>query len=519
MEGDFIKINEWLLPLSWLYGLGVRLRNQMFELGLLKSRSFDIPVISVGNITVGGSGKTPHVEYLIRLLKDKTKVAVLSRGYKRKSKGYVLASKNTAMADIGDEPYQMKTKFADIYVAVDKNRCHGIERLTNDEATSDTDVILLDDAYQHRYVKPGVNILLVDYHRLIIYDKLLPAGRLREPQSGKARADIVIITKCPNDLKPMDIRVIIKAMGLYPYQKLFFTTLEYDSLQPVFCGEPRPLHSLGGNENILLLTGIASPKQMIYDLKAYSEAITPMTFPDHHQFTRKDIERINEAFAAMPAPKMIITTEKDNARLFGMEGLSDEVRHSLYMLPVKVKFMLGQEEEFNNKIIGYVQKTASWLKQRMTTSPKTAIILGTGLGQLASEITDSYEIPYEEIPNFPVSTVEGHAGKLIFGKLGGVDIMAMEGRFHYYEGYSMKKVTFPIRIMYELGIKTLFVSNASGGMNPDFKIGDLMIITDHINLFPQHPLRGKNIPTGPRFPDMHETYDKQLIAEACTECT
>ena len=358
MEGDFIKINEWLLPLSWLYGLGVRLRNQMFELGLLKSRSFDIPVISVGNITVGGSGKTPHVEYLIRLLKDKTKVAVLSRGYKRKSKGYVLASKNTAMADIGDEPYQMKTKFADIYVAVDKNRCHGIERLTNDEATSDTDVILLDDAYQHRYVKPGVNILLVDYHRLIIYDKLLPAGRLREPQSGKARADIVIITKCPNDLKPMDIRVIIKAMGLYPYQKLFFTTLEYDSLQPVFCGEPRPLDSLGGNENILLLTGIASPKQMIYDLKAYSEAITPMTFPDHHQFTRKDIERINEAFAAMPAPKMIITTEKDNARLFGMEGLSDEVRHSLYMLPVRVKFMLGQEEEFNNKIIGYVQKNS-----------------------------------------------------------------------------------------------------------------------------------------------------------------
>lgn len=150
----------------------------------------------------------------------------------------------------------------------------------------------------------------------------------------------------------------------------------------------------------------------------------------------------------------------------------------------------------------------------MTTSPKTAIILGTGLGQLASEITDSYEFPYQEIPNFPVSTVEGHAGKLIFGKLGGKDIMAMDGRFHYYEGYSMKEVTFPERVMYELGIKTLFVSNASGGMNPAFSIGNLMIITDHINFFPEHPLHGPNFPTGPRFPDMHEAYDHELIALA-----
>jgi purine-nucleoside phosphorylase len=147
----------------------------------------------------------------------------------------------------------------------------------------------------------------------------------------------------------------------------------------------------------------------------------------------------------------------------------------------------------------------------MTTSPKTAIILGTGLGQLASEITDKTEIAYSDIPNFPVSTVEGHSGKLIFGKLGGVDILAMQGRFHYYEGYSMKEVTFPVRVMYELGIKTLFVSNAAGGMNPKFNIGDLMVITDHINFFPEHPLRGKNFPTGPRFPDMHSTYDPLLI--------
>ena len=150
---------------------------------------------------MGGSGKTPHVEYLIRLLKDKTKVAVLSRGYKRKSRGFVLADADTTMDQIGDEPYQMKKKFPDIYVAVDKNRCEGIDMLTDDSVAKGTDVVLLDDAYQHRYVVPGINILLIDYHRLIIYDKLLPAGRLREPQEGKARADIVIITKCPHDLK------------------------------------------------------------------------------------------------------------------------------------------------------------------------------------------------------------------------------------------------------------------------------------------------------------------------------
>ena len=158
-----------------------------------------------------------------------------------------------------------------------------------------------------------------------------------------------------------------------------------------------------------------------------------------------------------------------------------------------------------------IQETASWLKARIASTPKTAIVLGTGLGQLATEITDKCEYPYSEIPNFPVSTVEGHSGKLIFGKLGGVDIMAMQGRFHYYEGYSMKEVTFPVRVMYEMGIKTLFVSNAAGGMNPGFKIGDLMVITDHINFFPEHPLRGKNFPTGPRFPDMHQTYDLDLI--------
>ena len=358
MEGDFIKINEWLTPFSWLYGIGVSLRNQMFELGILKSKSFDVPVISVGNITVGGSGKTPHVEHLIHQLHDKVKVAVLSRGYKRKSRGYVLAGKQSTAREIGDEPYQIMKKFPDIYVAVDKSRCDGIERLTTDEETKDVDVILLDDAYQHRYVKPGINILLVDYHRLIIYDKLLPAGRLREPQSGKSRADIVIITKCPADLKPMEFRVLTRALNLYPYQKLFFTTLEYGNLQPLYCGENLPLAQIPADTHALLLTGIASPKQMMMDLQPFVKDIHPMTFADHHQFSKRDICKLNEQFAAMPEPKMVITTEKDNARLFGLEGLSEEVRHHIYQLPIRIKFMLGQEEEFHEKIIGYVRKNS-----------------------------------------------------------------------------------------------------------------------------------------------------------------
>jgi tetraacyldisaccharide 4'-kinase len=365
IEGDLISIKKKLLPLSWLYSLGIGFRNLLFEMGILKSRSYSTPVISVGNITVGGTGKTPHVEYLIRLLKDKAKVAVLSRGYKRKTSGFVLAGNDATVRSIGDEPFQMKTKFPDITVAVDKKRTRGIERLTSGDYVKDIDVIFLDDAFQHRYVKPGINILLVDYHRLIIYDKLLPAGRLREPVVSKNRADIVIVTKCPKDLKPMEFRVITKAMSLYPYQQLFFSTHEFEALRLVFPEKPRhpetPEHmelSALADKNILLLTGIASPEQMLIDLKAYAKEVTPLAFSDHHNFKKKDVDRINEAFTALPSPKLIITTEKDETRLKQVEGLSDEVRKHLYVLPIKIQILLDQENTFNQYIINYVRKNS-----------------------------------------------------------------------------------------------------------------------------------------------------------------
>ena len=359
MEGDFIKIRKWLLPLSWLYRLGVSFRNQLFKLGILKSRSFDVPVISVGNITVGGSGKTPHVEYLIRMLKDSFQVAVLSRGYKRNSRGYVLAESDTPMKIIGDESYQIKQKFPTVHVAVDKDRCHGIDRLMADKETKDTNVVLLDDAFQHRYVKPGINILLVDYHRLIIYDKLLPAGRLREPLVSKNRADIVIITKCPKDLNPIDFRVLKKVMKLYPFQQIYFTTIKYCNLQPVFIDDnpsEKPLKHING-KNILLITGIASPKQLEIDLEDHT-SLTTLSFPDHHNFTSKNISRINREFDKLPEPRLIITTEKDKTRLENTEGLSPEARKNIFALPIEVRFMLGKEKTFNDKILSYVRKNS-----------------------------------------------------------------------------------------------------------------------------------------------------------------
>lgn len=356
MEGDFIKIRKGFLPLAYIYGMAVRLRNVLFDTGLLESRSFAVPVISVGNITVGGSGKTPHVEYLIRLLQEKYNVTVLSRGYKRKTHGFVLAQKGVTAREIGDEPFQMYSKYGNrINVAVNANRCEGIERILKGKDTEKTDVILLDDAYQHRYVKPGVNILLVDYHRLIVYDALLPAGCLREPQEGKRRADIVIVTKCPPDLRPMDFRVITKALDLFPYQKLFFTTIRYEALRPVFTeAKPFAMTDITPEHHVVVLTGIASPKHLLADLQRFTENIHALSFADHHSFKERDISCLNNLFDALPEKRVVITTEKDAARLVNTDGISNDVRSHMYALPIAVDFMLDQREEFNEEIVGYI---------------------------------------------------------------------------------------------------------------------------------------------------------------------
>lgn len=342
MEGDHIRINHWLLPLSWLYGLGVSIRNLMFDTGMLKSQKFDLPVICVGNITVGGTGKTPHTEYLVRLLSKQHQVAVLSRGYKRKSEGYVLANTNTPMTEIGDEPFQMKQKFPHIHMAVDKDRCHGIQELMKDNVQPPTDVVILDDAYQHRYVKAGLNILLMDYHRLIYFDKLLPAGRLRESKAGRLRADIVIITKCPPDITPMDKRGIVMSLDLAKWQRVFFTTYKY------------PDHLEGVGTCPLVVTGIASPKQMEYDLKKLIPEFEMMSFPDHHNFTEQDIEDIRTKAAG----RTILTTEKDATRLKGLENIT--------VIPIEVEFLDNQAYEFDGLIADFMAQHSH--HKKITTS-------------------------------------------------------------------------------------------------------------------------------------------------------
>jgi tetraacyldisaccharide 4'-kinase len=344
------------MPFAWLYGLGVFVRNELFEMKVLTSKSYPIPIINVGNITVGGTGKTPHTEYLIRLLRGEFHVAVLSRGYKRKSRGFQLATAETSVEVIGDEPFQMKQKFPEITVAVDANRRHGIEQIL--QQVPEVDVILLDDAFQHRYVKPGINILLTDCHRLICDDALLPAGRLREPASGKARANMVVVTKCPQDIKPIHFRIIQKSLGLYPYQKLFFSTLRYGHPVQVDTHEEVPLSDFSGGGRLLLITGIANPAPLVQYLEQRGFRITHLSYGDHHFFTSKEVEQINRIFGEMGGDIPVITTEKDSTRLATLRGLNEGVRRHLYALPIEIEFLQDNEYSFKDKIIDYVRKNS-----------------------------------------------------------------------------------------------------------------------------------------------------------------
>ncbi len=350
----------WLFaPLAFLYRLVMGLRNKFFDWKILPSEEFDVPVISVGNLTVGGTGKTPHTEYLIKLLKDRCKVALLSRGYKRKSKGFLLATSGCSAKSIGDEPYQVKLKFPDIHVAVDSNRRNGIHKLCESEISKNVEAILLDDAFQHRYVIPGVSIVLMDYNRPVYEDSLLPVGMLRESISSLDRAHVVIVTKCPEDIKPIDFRVVTKRLNLRPYQRLYFTTFSYGKMrafQPPH--ECRAMSTLSTDTHILLVTGIASADPLVERLREYTEHITHLEYSDHHDFTRAELLSISRIYAAIEAEdKLIITTEKDAARLRCCM-LDEVVVDNLYVLPVEVKFLQNQQANFDHYIIDYVSKNS-----------------------------------------------------------------------------------------------------------------------------------------------------------------
>jgi tetraacyldisaccharide 4'-kinase len=350
-----------LYPLAWLYGVGVSMRNQMYDLNLLKSTEFDVPVISIGNITVGGTGKTPHVEYLVNLLKEKFGVATLSRGYKRKTSGFRIVETSSTAIEVGDEPLQIKNKFPNVTVAVCENRVVGAKSLLNLSNEIIPDVVLLDDAFQHRRITPGINILLIDYNRQIKEDMLLPAGRLRESATQMRRANIIIFTKCPNEITPITRRILMKDVGLMPYQKLYFTTLIYEKLKPVFTAK-----KLGDNFykekvfSMLIITGIASPELVHNYLKQFSKRAEVLEFPDHHNYSTEDILSISQKFDSVNSEnKVIVTTEKDAMRLKDSDDLTDDIKAAIYYLPIKVKFLDDEGKSFNKKIFNYVGENKS----------------------------------------------------------------------------------------------------------------------------------------------------------------
>lgn len=334
-----------LYPLSRLYGLGVEVRNLLFNKGVLKQHRFDIPVIVVGNLTVGGAGKTPHTEYIINTLSSEFRIGMLSRGYRRQTKGFVLASRNSRPEDIGDEPYQIYRKFESrgVMVAVCENRVEGINRML--ELNPALNLIVLDDAFQHRYVKPGISIMLTEHSRPVYEDSLMPLGRLREPLKAMDRADIVILTKCPEDMKPVDYTIFNRNFDLFPYQQLLFSRYKYLPLVPLFPeqqhGTPVPrLDSLTSANTILVVAGVANPRPFIRYLRGFKAKVKLLIFEDHHNFNRSDMEAINRKFASMKSTqKLLITTEKDAVRLCNNPYFPPALRACSYYVPIAVEFM------------------------------------------------------------------------------------------------------------------------------------------------------------------------------------
>lgn len=355
-----IKIRKGLKPLSWFYGIGVEFRHKLFDAGILKSKTYPVPVICVGNITVGGTGKTPHVEYLIRILSPEYRVAIISRGYKRKSSGFRKVEIDSTVKQVGDEPLQIKRKFPNAAVYVDANRQHAIEHLLKLPENEKPDVILLDDAYQHRYVTPSLSILLMDSKRPIYEDALLPAGNLRESQRHKSRASIVLVTKCSHAMNPIDFRIIEKGLDLFSYQALYFTSFEYKAIQPVF---PDINFSSLSNETlkqkqVLLIAGIANPHPLVERLKKQTAKLHTLFYPDHHAFSKKDIIEINKQFDDIESDeKIILTTEKDAMRLRENSAIDDALQQKLYFIPIQVIFTQKKtNQEFNKKIKNHVRK-------------------------------------------------------------------------------------------------------------------------------------------------------------------
>lgn len=344
-----------LYPFALLYGFVMFARNKFYDWGFLKSASFDIPVISVGNLTVGGTGKTPHVEYLIRLLSPKFKTATLSRGYGRKTSGFRVVGLKTPVLEVGDEPVQYRQKFKNLLVAVDENRVHGIKNIRQNNP--EIQAILLDDAFQHRAVKPGLSILLTDFHNLYTDDYPLPVGKLREFRSAAKRADIIIVTKNPKILSPITVRQINEALKPKPHQQLYFSYIKYGDLTPMQRNSSASLPEK--ISSALVFAGIANMYPLIEHVKLMINTVEVLEFGDHHNYTNHDLQKIKDKFEDIfTRNKIIITTEKDAMRLGFPEAPAILADLPVFFIPIEIKIHREFREAFNDQIEEYVRKNS-----------------------------------------------------------------------------------------------------------------------------------------------------------------
>ncbi|MDD2560617.1 MAG: tetraacyldisaccharide 4'-kinase [Bacteroidales bacterium] len=349
-----------LLPLSRIFGGIVRFRNLLYDRGLCKISTFEIPSICLGNISVGGTGKTPHTEYLSNLLQEKYKLAVLSRGYKRKTKGFVLAAKDSRVQDIGDEALQIAGKFPGITVAVHENRVKGMQLLL--QAKPEIQVVLLDDAFQHRRLKAGLSIVLMDYGRPVYEDFLLPAGNLRETPQALSRADVIVCSKCPPDISAEKRKQIASQLSLKKEQSLFFSGIRYGKLRAGFPDKgaysvQTSLAELKQRDfKLMCFCGIASPDSFVNQIRQFFPDAPALVFPDHHEYKALDLAKIQSTFEGLEnGSKCIITTQKDHMHLID-NPLFEALTPYIYYIEIDIHFVDGQEEVFNNQINDYVRK-------------------------------------------------------------------------------------------------------------------------------------------------------------------
>jgi len=348
-----------LLPVSILYGLIILVRNLLFDFNILPSERFNLPIISVGNLVVGGTGKTPMTECLIRLLKQDYKVATLSRGYGRKTKGFIVASTNVKSILIGDEPKQYKNKFPEIIVSVCEKRAEGIRTLMQNYHP---EIILLDDAFQHRAVVPGLSILLMEYDSIDKMDFMLPSGNLREMKSGKKRADIIIVTKCPTELSLSEREKIRNSLHPKEHQKVYFSFIDYNNFYRYINNEidssPSLLEMDVSEYSILILSGIGNPQSFANHLKKYVKEVVICFYMDHHYFIEKDIKDVGNKFNSISNPKkLVFTTEKDLMRLMDLPQELLAAITPIYYVPITTKFFEEDEKNFNEQILEYVRNS------------------------------------------------------------------------------------------------------------------------------------------------------------------